>query len=359
MPLTRRHFLETLAAAPALALASARPARAQTRLRVLLNSDFSSVNTWFTLADDRGWFTEAGLALDYTGGRGAYTAAGRAAEDGFDVAYGDVNALVEEVARSNARAPIAVYMMFNRSPSVVAVPAASPIRTPADLAGRHLRGHATDVALQTFPVLAAAHGVDAAKVRITTSEAGMGALVTGMLNGDCDGTFGYDSTITAALVTAGIPTERVRFLPFSTLTPDLYGSALMVSRRLVQQQPAVVGALVRAVNRGVGAVVADHDAALAATARRVPAMHATAERARLEHTLRGDMGHPEGGRHGIGAVDDGRLARGIAALCRAKALPRVPAVGDVFDASFAVPAAERITTLAAFRPSAPPAPVPS
>lgn len=346
MTLTRRHFLETLGAAPALALASAQSAGAQTRLRVLLNSDFSSVNTWFTLADDRGWFKEAGLSLDYTAGRGAYTAAGRAAAEGFDVAYGDVNALVEEVARSNARAPIAVYMMFNRSPSVVAVPAASPIRTPPDLAGRHLRGHATDVALQTFPVLAAAHGVDAAKVRITTSEAGMGGLVTGMLAGECDGTFGYDSTITAALVTAGIPTERVRFLSFATLTPDLYGSALMVSRRLVQQQPEAVRALVRTVNRGVAAVVADADAALAATAKRVPAMHAAAERARLDHTLKGDMGHAEGARLGIGAIDRERLTRGIAALCAAKRLARVPGADEVFDRAFALPTNERLTTLA-------------
>jgi len=174
----------------------------------------------------------------------------------------------------------------------------------------------------------------------------MGALVSGMLAGECDGTFGYDSTITAALVTAGIPTERVRFLPYATLTPDVYGSALMVSRRLVQQQPEVVRALVRTLNRGVAAVVADADAALAATAKRVPTMHAAAERARLEHTLRGDMGHPEGGRHGIGAIDDGRLARGIAALCRAKRLPRVPRTTEVFAAQFMVPAADRVTTLA-------------
>ena len=350
MPLTRRRFLETVAAAPALALASARAASAQTRLRVLLNSDFSSVNTWFTLADDRGWFKEAGLVLEYSAGRGAYTAAGRAATEGFDVAYGDVNALIEEVARSNAQAPVAVYLMFNRSPSVVAVPAASAIRTPADLAGRHLRGHATDVALQTFPVLAAAQGVDAATVRITTSEAGMGGLVTGMLAGDCDGIFGYDSTITAALITAGIATERVRFLPYATLTPDLYGSALMVSRRLVQQQPAVVRSLVRAVNRGVAAVVADADAALASTAKRMPAMHAAAERTRLARTLRGEMAHAEGMRLGIGAVDPVRFARGVAALCTAKRLPRVPAISEIVNPAFAVPAAERITTLGALRP---------
>ena len=240
----------------------------------MLNSGFSSVNTWFTLADDRGLFSEAGLTLDYTAGRGAYTAAGRMVEEGFDVGYGDVNALVELAAAAPTTAPVAVYMMFNRSPSVVAVPADSQLTTPADLAGRHLRGHATDVALQTFPVLAAAHGLDAAGVRISTSEAGMGVLVTGMLAGEYDGMFGYDSTITAALVTAGIPLERIRFLPYATLTPDLYGSALMVSRRLVQSKPGLVLALVGAVNRGVAAVVAEPEAAIAATARRVPAMHA-------------------------------------------------------------------------------------
>ena len=347
--LTRRHLLRTLATVPALALGATRHARAQTRLRVLLNSGYSSVNTWFTLADDRGIYPSAGLVLDYAAGRGAYTAAGRTAEEGFDVGYGDINALVEEVAASNARAPIAVYMMFNRSPSVVAVPADSPIRTPADLAGHHLRGHATDVALQTFPVLAAAHGVDASRVQISTSEAGMGAVVSGMLAGEYDGSFGYDSTITAALITAGIPTERVRFLPYSTFTPDLYGSALMVSRRLVAQQPEVVRAVVRAVNRGVAAVVADHPAALAATARRVPAMNEAAERARLEHTLARDMSHPEGARYGVGGVDDARLARSIAALCAAKRLPRVPRTNEVFDGSFAVPANERITRLASRR----------
>lgn len=345
--LTRRHLLRTLAATPALALGAARPARAETRLRVLLNSDYSSVNTWFTLADDRGFFTDAGLALEYTVGRGAYTAAGRTADEGFDVGYGDVNALVEEVAAGNARAPIAVYMMFNRSPSVVAVPTDSPIRTPADLAGRHLRGHATDVALQTFPVLAAAHGVDASRVRISTSEAGMGAVVSGMLAGEYDGSFGYDSTITAALITAGTPTARVRFLPYATLTPDLYGSALMVSRRLVREQPDVVRALVRAVNRGVRAVATDPPAALAATARRVPSMHAAAERARLEHTLDGDMSHGEGARLGIGAIDEARFTRAIAALCAAKRLTRVPRPDEVFEASFPVPANERITQLAA------------
>jgi len=235
--------------------------------------------------------------------------------------HGDVNALVEQAAASNPKTPRAVYMMFNRSPSVVAVPAGSPIRTPTDFAGKHFRGHATDVALQTFPALAAKVGLDAATVRISSNEDGMGAVVQSMLKGETDGTFGYETTITAALITAKIPTDRVRFFFYRDLVPELYGSALMASMRLI--------------------------AALAALRRRVPAMVEPAEQARLDLTLAGEMGHAEGARLGIGAIDSQRFAAGMHLLCETKRLARVPAVADVFNGDSPVPATERITRLAA------------
>jgi len=44
------------------------------------------VNAWFCLAEDRGYLRAAGLQLTFTAGRGAYTAAGRTADEGFDSA---------------------------------------------------------------------------------------------------------------------------------------------------------------------------------------------------------------------------------------------------------------------------------
>ena len=344
---SRRHFLRAVAATPVFSLVTTRPAGAQTRLRMLLNSGYSSVNAWFCLAEDRGYLREAGLQLTFTDGRGAYTAAGRTADEGFDIGYGDVNALVEQAAASNPRAPIAVYMMFNRSPSVVAVPAGSAIRTPADFAGRHFRGHATDVALQTFPALAAKTGIAATRVRISSNEDGMGAVVDSMLRGETDGTFGYESTITAALVTGKVPTDRVRFFFYRDLVPELYGSALMVSKRMLDQQPALVEGLVHAVNRGVRDTIADPAAALAALKKRVPAAVEPAERARLELTLKGEMAHPEGATLGIGNINPQRFVAGMHLLCETKGLARVPAVKDVFSDAFPVPPAERITRLGA------------
>ncbi len=344
---TRRHILRALAAAPVLTLVATRRAGAQTPLRMLLNSGYSSVNAWFCLAEDRGYLKEAGLRLTFTDGLGAYTAAGRTAAEGFDLGYGDVNALVEQAAAANPNAPRAVYMMFNRSPSVVAVPADSSIRAPQDFPGKHFRGHATDVALQTFPALAAKTGIAAKSVRISSNEDGMGAVVQSMLKGETDGTFGYESTITAALITAKIPTERVRFFFYRDLVPELYGSALMASTRLITGQPALVAALVRAVNRGVADTIADPAAALAALKRRVPAAVDAAEQARLTLTLQGEMAHREGARLGLGAIDPQRFTAGMHLLCETKGLARVPALRDVFDANFPVPPGERITRLAA------------
>ena len=110
---SRRSLLGALATAPLTLLSSTRRSGAQTPVRMLLNSGYSSVNAWFCLADDRGYLKAAGLELTFTAGRGAYTAAGRTADEGFDIGYGDVNALVELVATAPDRA-MAVSVPFLR-----------------------------------------------------------------------------------------------------------------------------------------------------------------------------------------------------------------------------------------------------
>lgn len=58
------------------------------------------------------------------------------------------------------------------------------------------------------------------------------------------------------------------------------------------------------------------------------------------------MAHPEGGRIGIGDMDDGRLQRLIRLIVAAKGLPRTPSPREVFDRSFLPPEGEKIRSLA-------------
>lgn len=345
----RRQLLAALAGA-ALLPAAGHAQPAPERRRFLLNSGYSGAQSWFFLAEDRGYFREAGIALDFTTGLGAYKAAPRMAEERFDIAFGDIYSMVEVVAAAppgvGAHLPIAVYAMFNRSPSMIAVDANGPIRTPRDLAGLRIVGHDRDVALETFPAFARATGLDPASVDARPRDATMADMLRAMLAGELGGVFGYVTTATAHAQANGIDLNRLRFIRYADHLPDFYGHALMVSRRLARTDPGFVTELVRAVNLGLRDTLRDPAAGIAAIRRRDPAIRPEIERGRLDGTLAGEMSHPEGARLGIGAVDTERLERSIALHAASKGLARTPALSEIFNGAFLPPRRERVTSLA-------------
>lgn len=322
----------------------ARAAGPLRRYRMLLNSGYSGVNSWFVIAQDKGYLRDEGIEIDFTPGRGAYTAAPRMAAEGFDLGYGDINALIEVAANSAApaKAPIGVYMMFNQSPSVIGVAADGPIRTSRDLAGKRIAAHSTDVALGTFPAYARAAGLNPASITVLPSDASMTELVTDMLAGKSDGVFGYFTTQTAAALTAGIdPKARLRFLRYDAALPDFYGSAVMASGDMVTSHADDVKRIVRAFNRGVVDAIRDPEAAVAAVMRRDTSLRREVELSRLAETLSHEMNHPERAKLGIGDASDARLSRAIAAMAETKPLPRTPATRSIFTRAFLPPRSAR------------------
>lgn len=102
----------------------------------------------------------------------------------------------------------------------------------------------------------------------------------------------------------------------------------------------------RALNRGLVQAVADPDAGVEALAAAEPALHRPSNRQRLLGTMQLEMGGVEGARLGLGDLDDARLARSVARIAAAKALPRAPAPGELFSRAFLPPLAERVRSLA-------------
>ncbi|MDH4064928.1 MAG: ABC transporter substrate-binding protein [Acidobacteriota bacterium] len=342
--MTRRDWM--LMSAATLA-AAARPFAAQGRpLKMLLNSGYSGANAFFLLAEDKGYVDEAGIDLSFTTGNGAYTAAERMMRDGFDIAYGDVNALIELVSREPRNSPVGVYMVFNSTPSALVVKADGPVQLPYDLVGRRLVGHATDVALRTFGVYADQARLNVDDLTIDTSEAAMGSMLADVLAGKVDGVFGYVTTVRAAAAAARIDADaQLRFFKYEDLVTDFYGSTVMASRTLVAESPELVRGLLRAFTRGLRDAILQPEAALDAVAKRDPTIDRVIERGRLQGTLDGEMAHPEGQRIGIGEVDPGRLATDIVQMVEAYKLARVPGILEVFNSNFLPPINERITSL--------------
>lgn len=346
--LPRRHFLRTSLAAGLAGAAFPLPALAQsrTRLKMILNWRYQGPQGWFFLADDRGYFREAGLEVVMDQGSGSGAAVGAVASGSYDLGFGDINALIQLVARGPAGAgtPLAISALYNRPPFTIAVKANGPIRTPKDFEGRTLGGPANDGALKLFPAFAKVAGIDASKVQIINMQPNLREQM--LQRGQVDGVFGFVNTIRFSAKLVGIdPDKEMRFISFGDYGMDLYSNAVIASRKLATENPAALKGLLVAIDRGLKDTLRDPDAAVDAVARREPLINKPVEKERLLATLQAEMSHPEGARIGIGDIDDARFVKSIATVVEADGLPRTPAPDEIFSRAFLPPLSERVTKL--------------
>ncbi len=334
----RRCFL-VFAAAIGILFSAAAPAFAQTKLKMVLNWKYQGPQGWFFLADDRGYFKAAGLDVTMDQGNGSGAPIPLVASGTYDVGFGDINALIEFAAKKPDEAPIAVYVMYNRPPFTIAVRADSPIHTPKDLEGKTLGGAAGDGALKLFPAFCKIAKIDCTKVNITNMQPNLREQM--LMQGQVDGVFGYVNTIRFSAKLMGVdPEKQIRWVNYGDYGMDLYSNAIIVSKKLVKDNPAAVRGLLAAINHGLEDALKDPDAAVAAVAKREPLIKTSVERERLVATLMDEMSHPEIAKIGVGNVDIERLKRSIEILVDAENLPRTPSVGEIFTPDFLPPSAE-------------------
>ncbi|HXX03041.1 MAG TPA: ABC transporter substrate-binding protein [Xanthobacteraceae bacterium] len=312
------------------------PAAAQTRLKMVLNWKYQGPQGWFFLADDRGYFKAAGLDMTIDQGNGSGAPIPLVANGTYDVGFGDINALIEFAAKKPDEAPIDVYEIYNRPPFTIAVKADGPIKTPKDLEGKTLGGATGDGALKLFPAFCKITKIDCSKINITNMQPNLREQM--LMQGQIDGAFGYVNTIRFSAKLIGVdPAKQLRFLNYGDYGMDLYSNGIIVSKKLVKDNPAAVRGLVAAINHGIEDALKDPDAAVAAVAKREPLIKVAVERERLDATLQDEMNHPEIAKIGLGNVDMARLKRSIDILVEAVNLPRTPSVDEVFTPAFLPP----------------------
>jgi NitT/TauT family transport system substrate-binding protein len=320
------------------------PAEAQTKLKFVLNWKYQGPQGWFFLAEDKGYFKAEGLEVTIDQGDGSAAAVPKVASGAYDIGFGDINALIEFTAKKPEDAPLAVYVMYNRPPFTVAVKADGPIKSPKDFEGRTLGGAANDGALKLFPAFAKLAKIDASKVSITHFQPNLREQM--LMRGQADGVFGYVNTIRFSAKLSGIdPDKQIRWINFGDYGMDLYSNAIIVSRKLVKENPAALRGFLRALNRAVVDSLKDPKASVAAVAKREPLIKMDVELERFDATIKEEMNHPELAKLGLGEVDDARLKASIDILVDANQLPRTPAISEIFTREFLPPKNERPTKL--------------
>lgn len=107
----RRHLVAAAAAtlaAPAIFAPSR--AGARTRLKLILNWRYQGPQGMFFLAEDRGYFREAGLEVAIDQGEGSAAAVTKVATGAYDIGFGDINAAIALAATRPAEAPVGVMI---------------------------------------------------------------------------------------------------------------------------------------------------------------------------------------------------------------------------------------------------------
>ena len=344
MNLTRRRFSALGLAAAATGLAAPAIAQGTTRMKMILNWTYQGPQAWFFLAQDNGYFAQAGIEMTMDQGNGSGAAVGQVASGAYDVGFGDVNALIRLAGTNPSEAPVCVYQMYNKPPFTVAVLSKSDIRTAKDLEGRKLGGAANDGALKLFPAFASVAGIDTSGIEMMNFKSNLREQM--LQSEQVEGVFGYVNTIRFSAKLSGMnPDEQIRFISFGDYGMDLYSNGLIVSKAMAAKNPEAVKGMIWAVNEGIKDTLKDLDGAVDAVARREPLINKTVEKERLIATLQDEMNHPELATTGLGAVDPARFATAIDLVVQADGLPRTPAPSEIFSDAFLPAADDRIYKL--------------
>jgi NitT/TauT family transport system substrate-binding protein len=333
--ITRRSL--GLAVPAILAAPGLRAQGAPLEVKVSLAAPFDGSNAAFFLAEERGWFREAGLRCQFDSSGGSGEAVTRVGSGSYEFGIGDINVLLEFNAKNPASAARCVYMVYYRSPLSAASFPRAGINAARDLAGKRIGAALTDGAYRIFPAFASVAGLDAGTVRWQYGDLRLREAF--LLRGDVDAILGFDSTMYFGLVRAGAKPEDIRFQYFADAGLPLYGNGILASKRMLETNPEAVRRFTAAAARGWQAAMADPVAAIAALRRKEALTDVPLETEKLRWLITKQLTTEESRADGLGGVRADRFATSVATVSRAFGLATPLAPADVFDPSF-LPSAE-------------------
>ena len=259
----------------------------------------------FLLAQQRGYYRDAGLDVTIDTGNGSAAAISLVAGGAYDAASADLSTMIEFNVANPQAALRAVAVQYDLNPNSVMVRREGPIKKPSDLAGKTLLGQPFNASRKLFPVFAKAQGFDHTGVKWENVAPDIGD--TRFVKGDFDGAAYFYFTGLLNLKARGMGPEQLTVFRFSELGMKSYGNGLVANPKSLQESPDAMRAFVRATTRGWIDAIADPRAGAQAVKAREPLANEELEFERLKLIVDGSMKTAETRSNGWGAATAARL----------------------------------------------------
>jgi NitT/TauT family transport system substrate-binding protein len=338
----RQAVFPIMTAAAVLALlGTSMASRAQepANIRISLDYRLYGPNAAFWYAQTSGIFRAAGINATVDNSSGSGDAVARVASGAYDAGYADIGTLTEFWSKNPEVAPILVLPILDRAAQSIVSLKKANITQLGNLVGRKVGTGKADATSRMFPVLLKVNQIPLDSViRVTVDQQLRDSM---LLRGDVDAVIGFDSTTLFNLIPLGVRPEDTNVIYFADNGFDFYGNGFLVSRALVNKNPAMVRTLTDAIARAWVATIEDPAKAVEAVGKRDALTDVVHETNRLRWIIGRNIITPATRQGGLGTIDVSRFMSGLKLIAEGFELSRIPTVADIYDDRFLPPLEHR------------------
>jgi NitT/TauT family transport system substrate-binding protein len=224
------------------------PAGPSAATKVTYLTSFSTFgrDAYAYVAQEKGFFAEAGLDVTINPGTGTVDVLKLVAGGRAQFGVGDLTATMITVAKE--KLPVTVVgAIHQRTVAAIVALEGGSISKPADLVGKKIGDQPGSTNQVMFPVYAKAVGIDPAKVQFVPSAPP--ALPQLLVSGQVDGIGQF--IVGTPTIEAAAKGRKAVVLPYGDYVPDLYGNMLLTSKDLASKDPELVRKFTAALLKGL------------------------------------------------------------------------------------------------------------